>query len=116
MIRVKRGVTSHKRHKKILKLAKGYYSSRSKTYKAAKQSVIKSGQYSYRDRKQKKRNFRKIWITQINAKVRKYGITYNIFMNKIKKILNIDRKILANIINKENKSFDKIIILIKNIK
>lgn len=60
MIRIKRGVTSHKKHKKILKLAKGYYSSRSKTYKCAKQSIIKAGQYSYRDRKQKKRNFRKI--------------------------------------------------------
>ncbi len=113
MVRVKKGVTAHKKHKKIIKQAKGYYSCRSKTYKSAKQAIIKSGQYSYRDRKQKKRYFRKIWILQINAKVRKYGLTYSKFINKIKKILNINRKILFEIINKNDKSFNKIISLIK---
>ncbi len=113
MVRIKRGVTAHKKHKKIIKKAKGYYSCRSKTYKSAKQAVIKAGQYSYRDRKQKKRYFRKIWILQINAKVRKYGLTYNQFIYKIKKIFNINRKILSEIINKEKKSFNKIISLIK---
>ncbi len=113
MIRIKRGVISHKKHKKILKKAKGYYSCRSKTFKSAKQAVIKAGQYSYRDRKQKKRYFRKIWILQINIEVRKYGLTYNKFINKIKKIINLDRKILFQIINYENKSFKKIISLIK---
>ncbi len=113
MVRIKRSVIAHKKHKKIIKKAKGYYSCRSKTYKSAKQAVIKSGQYSYRDRKQKKRYFRKIWIMQINAKVREYGLTYSKFIKKIKTLLNLNRKILCEIINKENKSFNKIISLIK---
>ncbi len=114
MTRVKRGITAHKRHKKIIKQAKGYYGSRSRTYRSANQAVIKSKQYSYIHRKQKKRNQRSIWITQINAKIRKYGISYNKFIYKLKKIsLNINRKILSNIINNEKKSFKKIISLIK---
>ncbi len=114
MIRIKRGVIAHKKHKKILKKAKGYYSCRSKTYKSAKQAVIKAGQYSYIHRKQKKRNFRKTWILQINAKVRKYGLTYSKFINKLKKkFINLNRKILFEIINNEKKSFNKIISLIK---
>ncbi len=114
MTRVKRGVTSHKKHKKILKEAKGYYGSRSRTYRSANQAVIKSKQYSYIHRKQKKRNQRSIWIIQINAKIREYGISYNKFIYKLKKIsLNINRKILSNIINNEKKSFKKIISLIK---
>lgn len=113
MVRIKNNIVSRKKHKKIIKKAKGYYSCRSKTYKSAKQAVIKSGQYSYRDRKQKKRYFRKIWILQINAKVREYGLTYNKFIKKIKIFFNLNRKILYEIINEENKSFNKIISLIK---
>ncbi len=113
MIRIKRGVTSRKRHKKILKQAKGYLGSRSRTYRSAYQAVIKSGQYSYRDRKKKKGNFRKIWITQINAKVKEYGLSYSKFIYKIKKIsLNLNRKIISDIINNEPCSFKKIISLI----
>ncbi len=115
MVRIKRGVTARKKHKKILKQAKGYYGSRSKTYRSAYQAVIKSGQYSYRDRKKKKSNFRKIWIIQINSEVRKYGLSYSKFINKIKKIsLNINRKIISNIINNNPSSFKKIISIINN--
>ncbi len=114
MVRIKRGKISHKKHKKILKLSKGYYSSRSRTYRSAYQAVIKSGLYSYRDRKQKKRNFRKLWIIQINAEVRKYGISYSKFIKKLSNInLKINRKILANIINNNNSLFKKIISLIE---
>ncbi len=114
MIRIKKGKINHKKHKKILKLSKGYYGARSRCFKTAKQSVIKAGQYSYRDRKQKKRYFRKIWIMQINAKVRQYGITYNKFINNLKKLsLKINRKILSNIINKNKILFKKLILIIK---
>ncbi len=114
MIRIKKGRINHKKHKKILKLTKGYYGSRSRCFKSAKQAVIKSGQYSYRDRKQKKRYFRKIWIININAEVRKYGITYNKFINKIKKLsIKINRKILSNIIIKNKNIFKNLIKLIK---
>lgn len=114
MIRIKRGVTSKKKHKKILKQSKGYYGARSKLYKTAKQAVIKAGQYSYRDRKQKKRNFRKLWIIRINSEIKKYNIKYSYFIKKLKEInLNINRKLLSDIINNEKKSFKKIISLIK---
>ncbi len=115
MVRVKRGVTSHKSHKKILKLAKGYYGARSRSYRSANQAVIKSSQYSYRDRKQKKRNFRKLWIIQINAKVREYGFTYSKFIYKLKKIsLNINRKMIIKIIKDNNSLFNEILKITKN--
>ncbi len=114
MIRVKRGVTAKIKHKKIIKLAKGYYGARSKTFRSAKQSVIKAYQYSYRDRKIKKRNMRRLWIKQINSKIRYYGITYSKFIYKLKKIkLNLNRKILSEIINNNCTSIEKIIKLIK---
>ncbi len=114
MVRVKKGKNNNKYHKKILKLCKGYYGARSRCFKCANQAFIKSGQYSYRDRKKKKSYFRKIWIIQINAKVREYGITYNIFINKLKKkSININRKILSNIINYHPKIFNKLISIIK---
>ncbi len=114
MVRIKRGKISHKKHKKILRLSKGYYSSRSRTYRSSYQAVIKSGQYSYRDRKQKKRNFRKLWIIQINSKVREYGISYSKFIKKLNDInLKINRKILADIINNNPYLFEKIMLLIK---
>ncbi len=114
MVRVKRGITSRKKHKKIIKLSKGYYSSRSRTYRSAYQATIKAGQYAYRDRKQKKRNFRKLWIIQINAKVREYGISYSKFIKKLNDIsIKINRKMLVDIIKNNPSSFDKLMLLIK---
>ncbi len=113
MIRIKKGQIKHKSHKKILKLSKGYYGARSRCYKTANQAVIKSFQYSYRDRKQKKRFFKKIWIIQINAKVRQHGLTYSKFINKLKqKKLNINKKIISDIINNNPNIFNKLINLI----
>ena len=89
MSRVKRGVQAKKRHKKILKLAKGYRGARSRTFKVANQAVLKAGQYAYRDRKVKKRTFRSLWIIRINAAVREHGLSYSVFMNGLKKA-NID--------------------------
>lgn len=98
MARVKRGVTARRRHKKVLKLAKGYYSARSTVYRVAKQAVIKAGQYAYRDRKAKKREFRGLWIIRINAAARIHGLSYSRFMNGLKKAeIAIDRKILAEL-------------------
>src|ERR1700689_2600423 len=98
MARVKRGVTAGRRHKKVLKKAKGYYNARRKIYRAAKQAVIKAGQYAYRDRRQKKRNFRALWITRINAAARIYGLSYSVLIDGLNKAgLTIDRKILADL-------------------
>ncbi|QCI23157.1 50S ribosomal protein L20 [Buchnera aphidicola] len=98
MARVKRGIIARSRHKKILKRAKGYYGSRSRTYRSACQAVTKSEQYAYRDRRQKKRQFRKLWITRINAAVRENKISYSKFMYGLKKAsINIDRKMLSEI-------------------
>ncbi|MDX1838695.1 50S ribosomal protein L20 [Legionella taurinensis] len=97
MPRVKRGVTAKARHKKILDQAKGYYGARSRTYRVAKQAVIKAGQYAYRDRRQKKRQFRALWITRINAQARECGISYSQLINGLKKAtIELDRKILAD--------------------
>lgn len=97
MPRVKRGVVARARHKKILKLAKGYYSSRSRTYRMAKQAVIKAGQYAYRDRRQRKRQFRALWITRINAGARECGLSYSRMMAGLKKAgITLDRKVLAD--------------------
>jgi len=85
MARVKRGVTARARHKKVLKEAKGYYGARRKTYKVAKQAVIKAGQYSYRDRRARKREFRRLWITRINAAARECGLSYSRFMDGLNK-------------------------------
>ena len=98
MPRVKRGVTAHKRHKKVLKAAKGYYGARSRVYRVAAQAVTKAGQYAYRDRRQRKRQFRAIWIQRINAEARVSGLSYSKFINGLKKAsIGIDRKILADI-------------------
>lgn len=97
MPRVKRGVTAKARHKKVLSQAKGYYGSRSRTYRMAKQAVIKSGQYAYRDRRQKKRQFRALWIVRINAEARVCGITYSQLINGLKKAgIELDRKVMAD--------------------
>lgn len=97
MPRVKRGVTARARHKKVLKQAKGYYGARSRVYRIAKQAVIKAGQYAYRDRRQKKRQFRALWIVRINAAAREFGLSYSRFMDGLKKAsIAIDRKVLAD--------------------
>jgi len=98
MPRVKRGVTAHARHKKVLKEARGYTGARSKVYRVAKQAVIKAGQYAYRDRRQKKRLFRALWIARINAGARENGLSYSRMMNGLKKAgVELDRKLLADL-------------------
>ena len=98
MPRVKRGVTAHRRHKKVLKQAKGYYGARSRVFRVAKQAVIKAGQYAYRDRKQRKRQFRQLWIARINAGARLNGLSYSRLIAGLKKAnVEIDRKVLADL-------------------
>ena len=98
MARVKRGVVAKARHKKVLNKAKGYYGARSKVYRVAKQAVTKAGQYAYRDRRQRKRQFRALWITRINAAARVNGLSYSRFMNGLSKAgVEIDRKVLSDI-------------------
>jgi len=98
MARVKRGVIAGARHKKILKKAKGYYNARRKVFRAAKQAVIKAGQYAYRDRKTNKRNMRSLWIVRINAEARVHGLSYSKLIAGLNKAgLSIDRKVLADI-------------------
>ncbi len=98
MPRVKRGVTARARHKKVMAKAKGYYGARSRVYRVAKQAVIKAAQYAFRDRRQKKREFRALWIVRVNAAARSHGMSYGNFMNGLKKAaIEIDRKILADI-------------------
>ena len=98
MARVKRGVTARRRHKNILKKAKGYYGARSRVYRVAVQAVTKAGQYAYRDRRQRKRQFRRLWIVRINAAARLNGLSYSKFMNGLKKAnIGLDRKVLADI-------------------
>jgi len=97
MPRVKRGVTAHAKHKKVLQEAKGYYGARSTVYRVAKQAVIKAGQYAYRDRRQKKRQFRSLWIARINAGARENGLSYSRMINGLKKAnIEIDRKVLSD--------------------
>jgi large subunit ribosomal protein L20 len=98
MPRVKRGVTARARHNKVLSEAKGYYGARSKVYRVAKQAVIKAGQYAYRDRRQKKRQFRALWIARINAGARECGLSYSRMIDGLKKAnVEIDRKMLADL-------------------
>src|SRR5690554_1755381 len=106
MARVKRGVIARRRHKKILKQAKGYYGARSRVFRVAKQAVIKAGQYVYRDRRQRKRQFRQLWIARINAGARVNGLSYSKFINGLKKAsIEIDRKILADLAVHEKAAF-----------
>ncbi len=98
MPRVKRGVQAHAKHKKVLKQARGYYGARNSVYRVAKQAVIKAGQYAYRDRRQKKRQFRSLWIARINAGARENGISYSRLINGLHKAgIEVDRKILADL-------------------
>ncbi len=98
MPRVKRGVTAHAKHKKVLAKAKGYYGARSKIYRVAKQAVIKAGQYAYRDRRHRKRQFRVLWIARINAAARENGLSYSRMIDGLNKAnVEVDRKVLADI-------------------
>ena len=110
MPRVKRGVTARARHKKVLALAKGYRGRRKNVYRVAKQAVMKAGQYAYRDRRQRKRQFRRLWIARINAAARMYGLSYSKFMNGLKKAaVEIDRKVLADIAVFDKNTFAQLV-------
>ena len=109
MARVKRGVTARRRHKKILKLAKGYFHARRKVFRVAKQAVTKAAQYAYIGRKQRKRQFRALWIVRINAGARIYGMSYSRFMNGLKKAeITLDRKVLSDIAIHDIAAFGKL--------
>ncbi len=110
MARVKRGVVARRRHKKILKQAKGYYGARSRVFRVAKQAVIKAGQYAYRDRRQRKRQFRALWIARINAGARVNGLSYSRLIAGLKKAaIEIDRKVLADLAVNEKAAFAAIV-------
>jgi large subunit ribosomal protein L20 len=110
MPRVKRGVQAHRRHKKILKQAKGYYGARSRVFRVAKQAVIKAGQYAYRDRRQRKRQFRALWIARINAGARMNGMSYSRLVAGLKQCsIEIDRKVLADLAIHDKAVFSTIV-------
>ena len=110
MPRVKRGVTARARHKKILALAKGYRGRRKNVYRIAKQAVMKAGQYAYRDRRQRKRQFRALWIARINAAARELGLKYSTFMNGLKKAqIEVDRKVLADLAVNDTAAFNALV-------
>ena len=109
MPRVKRGVTAHARHKKVLAKAKGFRGRRKNVFRVAKQAVMKAGQYAYRDRRAKKREFRALWIARINAGARQFGLSYSAFMNGLKKsAIEIDRKVLADLAVADKPAFAKL--------
>ena len=113
-IRDRRGVEARRKHKKVLKLAKGYRGARSRTFKVAKQAVTRAGQYAYRDRKVKKRTFRSLWIVRINAAVREHGMSYSVFMNSLKRAnISLDRRVLANIAAEDSESFADLVEIAK---
>ena len=106
MARVKRGVTAHARHKKVLDKAKGYYGARRKVYRVANQAVTKAGQYAYRDRRQRKRQFRRLWIARINAAAREFGLSYSRMINGLRNAeVEVDRKVLADLAVRDKAAF-----------
>lgn len=110
MARVKRGVTTHARHSKVMKAAKGFYGRRKNTFRAANQAVEKAGQYAYRDRKVRKRNFRSLWIQRINAAAREHGFTYGRLIDGLNKAgIEIDRKLLADLAIHDNEAFKSLV-------
>lgn len=110
MPRVKGGTVTRKRRKRVLKLAKGYYGSKHRLFKTAKQQVMKSGQYAYRDRRRKKRDFRKLWITRINAAARMNDISYNKFMHGLKLAgIEVNRKMLSELAIQDEKAFSELV-------
>ncbi len=109
MPRVKRGVTARASHKKVLELAKGYRGRRGNVFRVANEAVMKAGQYAYRDRRQKKRQFRALWIARINAAARECGLSYSVFMNGLKRAaIEVDRKVLADIAVFDKDAFAKL--------
>lgn len=114
MSRVKRGVTAHARHKKVLAQAKGYRGRRKNTYRIAKQAVTKAGQYAYRDRRNKKRVFRGLWIARINASAREHGLSYSNFMHGLSRSnIGIDRKVLADLAVLNKPAFSELVNIVK---
>ena len=114
MPRVKRGVTAHARHKKVLALAKGFRGRRKNVFRIAKEAVMKAGQYAYRDRRTRKRVFRQLWIARINAAARELGVTYSKFMAGLKKAaIDIDRKVLADMAVNDPAAFGSIVDKVK---
>ncbi|HEX7971990.1 MAG TPA: 50S ribosomal protein L20 [Thiobacillus sp.] len=114
MPRVKRGVTARASHKKILDAAKGYRGRRKNVFRVANEAVMKAGQYQYRDRRQRKRQFRALWIARINAAARQYGLTYSVFMNGLSRAeIGIDRKVLSDIAIFDKDAFAKIVDQVK---
>ena len=110
MARVKRGVTTHARHKKIIKAAKGYRGRRKNTFRVANQAVEKAGQYAYRDRKVRKRNFRALWIQRINAAAREHGMTYGRFINGLSIAgIEVDRKVMSDLAVREPEAFKALV-------
>jgi large subunit ribosomal protein L20 len=110
MPRVKRGVMRHKRHHKILKEASGYFGGKSRLYKSANEQVMKSGQYAFRDRRAKKRNFRKLWIARINAACRAQGVQYSRFIAALAEAnITLDRKVLSNLAIEDNEAFNALL-------
>ncbi|PTW62546.1 LSU ribosomal protein L20P [Breoghania corrubedonensis] len=110
MSRVKRGVTAHARHKKVIKAAKGYYGRRKNTIRVAKQAVEKAGQYAYRDRKVRKRNFRALWIQRINAATREHGLNYGRFIDGLNKAgVEVDRKVLSDLAISQPEAFKALV-------
>ncbi len=115
MPRVKRGVTAHRRHRKILSQAKGYRGRRKNVFRVAKQAVIRAGQYAYRDRRQRKRHFRSLWIVRINAAARLHGMSYARFMSGLKKAgIELDRKVLAEIAVFDEAAFAELVAAAKS--
>ena len=115
MARVKRGVTTRAKHKRILEQAKGYYGRRKNTIRIARQAVEKAGQYAYRDRRNKKRTFRALWITRINAAVREHGVTYSVFVAGLKKAaIELDRKVLADMAVHDKAGFAAVVNQVKS--
>ena len=114
MPRIKRGVTAHARHKKILDAAKGYRGRRKNVFRVANEAVMKAGQYAYRDRRQRKRQFRALWIARINAAARSHGLTYSVFMNGLSRAeIELDRKVLSDIAIFDKDAFAKIVDQVK---
>jgi len=116
MARVKGGVRTRARHKKVLKFAKGYFGGKSKLFRVAKQAVMKSGVYAYRDRRAKKRDFRRLWISRINAAARVNGLSYSKFMNGLKKSgINLNRKVLADMAVNDAEAFAQLVDQVKKV-
>lgn len=116
MAHIKRGVTSHKKHKKLLKLTKGYRGTKSKLVRVARQAALHAGQYAYHGRKLRKRDFRRLWILRIGEAVKQEGLSYSVFMNQLKKAkIELDRKILADLVVNDPTTFVKVVEKVKSL-